>query len=638
MLGDEVGNLHSPKKKPVTHHLSSIGKKLKSYVIKERPAVLKNISVLISKDIFEQTLKEISKHRAIALDTETTGLYHFHGDAPFSLALSTPVANYYFNFHNAVDIPASLILDRSDILRFQGIIDAMDYVFIQNAKFDMHHMRELDWSGVNVYCTEVMGRLINNERKSYSLANQALLIGYAKDDTVEKHIKTNKLYEDREKDGKSWKQPRFDKVPFQMIATYAMIDAEVCLALGLSHLEAIKKIPTGTRKNPMNVLHNEVRVTRTLYDMEETGVLCDTDYTRESLEFSQSKHEQLLARFKGETGLQFLDSALVYARVFHDTDKSRFVTTAKGNLEFSKAILKTFEHPAAKTVMEIRKLASDISFFKQFLFAADANSVIHTDYRQPGTRTARYSSRNPNLQNLKKKSDNENDIEVKRCLVPRPGFRFFMLDYDQMEYRMMLDYAGATRLIGMVLDGLDVHSATGELARINRDFAKAVNFGTLYGQGMDSLAASLGTSPAKAKKIQDAIFSAAPEIKMFIEKVQDVAVSRRVLYNWAGRPYRFPYRWMKYKAPNTVIQGGAAEVLRFAMPNINDYLRRKRCESKMLLNIHDELDFEIKIGEEDIIPDIKRIMETTYPHKHLPLTCSVEYSAKSLADKEPWDG
>ena len=599
--------------------------------------MLKNKAVLVSKDIFNKSIQDICKAEEISLDTETTGLFPYHGDRPFSVAISTPDTNYYFNFNKMVDIPADLILPRESFGRFQQIADMSPRIYMQNAKFDMHHMG-LDWSVATIYCTEVMGRLRNNERKSYSLANQAKLIGMEKDDTVMEHIKSAKLYEPRSRAGREWKQPCFEKAPFQMIAKYAMIDSEVTLMLGQAHMKFFEKQPAGTKKNPMMVLVNESRLTRVVHRMEKTGVQCDMDYTENSLAKTDEQHTAALEKFKELTDVQFLDSSLVYSRVFHDTDAKRFVQTAKGNLEFSKPVLKTFEHPAANLVIEIRKLASDMNFFKQFLFAADAKGVIHTDYRQPGTRTGRFSSRNPNLQNLKKASEDDGDIVVRRAFVPRPGFRFFMIDYDQMEYRMMLDYAGAMGLIKLVLSGLDVHTATANVAGVTRTIAKNVNFGTLYGQGMGSLAASIGVPVAEAARIQHSIFEAAPEVKKFINKVCHTAITRRQLYNWAGRCYQFPYKWMSYKAPNTLIQGGAAEVVRFAMTGISNFLAMKKCESRMLLNIHDELIFEIKDGEEDLIPRIKRIMETTYPHKHLPLTCGVECSAKSLADKEKWNG
>lgn len=594
--------------------------------------------VLVSKGEYAQTLNELCNQEYISFDTETTGLEAYHGDEIFSFAVATPSTNYYFNFNRAVDIPASLILDKTLIPFFQKVIDSAGHVFIHNAKFDMRFTRMLDWSCVQVHCTLVQAKLLNNERKSYSLDAVASLFGQAKDRTVEDYIKKNKLSHKRERAGKEYNSKMYNKVPFQMIAEYAMRDAQICLDIGIKQLNELRKMPVGTTKNPMRIVRNEVKLTRTLYQMENTGVLCDVEYCRKAYDEQNFKLEEELYKFAESTGNKFMDSGVLFTKVFWDSDADKFTKSSKGNYEFNKHTLEKFDHPAAKMVTEIRKLKSETDFFQQFLFSVDYDSVIHTDYRQAGTRTGRFSSANPNMQNLKKNDTDLNSNLVRRAIVPRENSRLFMIDYDQMEYRLMLDYAGSKSLIDLVLGGLDVHTATAKVANVERSIAKNVNFGTIYGQGMDSLAASIGCSKEEAKKIQASIFDAAPEIKSLIDNVKAAALSRRYIYNWAGRKYMFPYRNMSYKAPNTLIQGGAAEVVRFAMTEIDEFLVSKKAYSRMLLNVHDELIFEIVDGEEDLVSEIKKIMETVYPCKYLPLTCGVDFSSKSWADKEKWNG
>jgi DNA polymerase-1 len=212
-----------------------------------------------------------------------------------------------------------------------------------------------------------------------------------------------------------------------------------------------------------------------------------------------------------------------------------------------------------------------------------------------------------------------------------------MFDYDQVEYRMLLDYAKATKLINLVLGGLDVHSATAELCGITRSQAKAVNFGNVYGQGDRSLAESLKMSISDAREIKRQILAEAPEVDDFLRRVKDRARTKRLIYNWLGRPYRFPYKEMSYKAPNTLIQGGAADIIRVAMNVCRDYLLSSKAKTRMVMSIHDELVFEVPEGEEHEVEKIKGLMENVFPYKYLPLTCGVEYSEKSLADKESWE-
>ena len=184
--------------------------------------------------------------------------------------------------------------------------------------------------------------------------------------------------------------------------------------------------------------------------------------------------------------------------------------------------------------------------------------------------------------------------------------------------------------------GLDVHGATAELAGITRDQAKTTNFLTLYGGGVAKLAAGLKTTEEKALSIQASIFRASPEVKDFIRNCINQAKYKGRLTNWLGRTYFFDNKRFCYKAPNTLIQGGAGDVVKVAMVNVFEFLKDK--QSRLLLNIHDELIFEIHNDEEHILPEIKRIMENAYPHKYLPLTCGIDISRKNLADKTPWVG
>jgi DNA polymerase-1 len=230
---------------------------------------------------------------------------------------------------------------------------------------------------------------------------------------------------------------------------------------------------------------------------------------------------------------------------------------------------------------------------------------------------------------------------VRRAIVPRPGMVFHMLDFEQMEYRLMLDYAarfaadreGVLSLIEKVLGGLDVHQATADVAGISRRDAKTVNFATLYGSGVANLAARLGRPEHEARAIRDSIFRAAPEIGVFIRRVTKTAEERGFIVNWYGRRCAFPDPRHAYRAPNYLIQGGCADVVKVAMNRIDDHLRGY--QTRLVLCIHDEICVEGPPEEAAVvIPEIKRIMEQAYPATHVPLTCDVEHSHKSLADKE----
>jgi DNA polymerase-1 len=237
---------------------------------------------------------------------------------------------------------------------------------------------------------------------------------------------------------------------------------------------------------------------------------------------------------------------------------------------------------------------------------------------------------------------------VRKAFIPSPGKVFFMPDYSQVEYKLMLDlacrYLGTiTPLAQKVINGMDFHEATAQNclekagAQIKRKQAKTVNFLDLYGGGEQLLAQELGCSIKQAREIKMALKAAAPEIARLISALQTTARTRGYIINWLGRRYDFARNPnICYTSPNKYIQGGAAEIIKIAMNRIADFLARDpMCEgSEMILQIHDELWFELP---ENAPPAVARrilaIMEHAYPSYCIPITCSPEWSATNAADK-----
>ena len=595
---------------------------------------------LVSRHNIDKCLKEIEAHEYRAYDTETTGLYPHHGDGPFSAAISTLDKDYYFNWnayeHEDTPLPEELVLG-ADAWGKINKLAKTGFWFMHNAKFDMAMSRAVGVSGWNnVLCTKVGARLVHNDLGYYSLAASGARIGFEKDMKVEEYIKKNNLYEQKTRGHKSWKKPRYDLVPFELISTYAMRDSYVCLKLGINQIERLQERERVQDRvtSPLKVLRNEVHLNHVLHDMEHVGTKINPDYCLKAIKELDATMKKASDQFLMDTGKELILSAKCLLEVFHD-ERSKFIRTAKGNLQFDADVLKTFENPAAKLVLSYKEAKAKLDFFQSFMFNSDKDFVIHTTFDSGGTRTGRFSSYNPNLQNLKKDEGGlEDTLVVRRAIIPRDGYFLAMIDYDQIEYRLMLDYAKSHGLIRKVKSGLDVHTATAELAGCTTTQEKTVNFLTLYGGGAAKLAAGLGTTEEQALEIQASIFRASPEIKTFIRNCIGQARTARKITNWLGRTYFFDDRRFCYKAPNTLIQGGAGDVVKVAMVNVHEFLKDKK--SRMLLNIHDELIFEIHDSEENILPEIKRLMEEAYPYKELPLTCGIEFSRKSLADKKEW--
>ncbi len=595
--------------------------------------------MLVTRTNLKILLAEILEHDHIAIDTETTGLYPYHGDHLFSISMTTDKEEYYFNFNEYPSLPSDLVLTPQDMEVVRKALIVPKTWIMHRASYDLAILaNDRVYLNGHYYCTKSGARIQYNEHTKYSLADCGERIGVKKDMAVENYIKKNKLYTLVEINGEKIKKPRYDLVPFELISKYAMQDARVTYELWSFQTERVKQksysLPIN-KNNPLMVLDNEVRLQKTLHRMEQAGVKVDLPFCKRAITHYQDEIISAEKEFTALTGREFILSGKVFEELFQD-EKSKWGVTEKGNPSFDGDILKTLEHPAAKAVCRYKEAKSQIDFFHNFLHYADKDGTLHTVLEASGTRTGRFSSHSPNLQNLKKDEGDElkKEFVVRRVLVPREGHIFVMIDKKQMEYRLMLDYANAKELVAKVAAGEDVHQATADIAKCTRSQAKQINFGILYGQGIKNLAKSLGTSEYQAKQLQNSIFDAAPEIKQFIRSAINIAESRGFVFNWFGRICYFPKRDTCYKAPNTLIQGGCADIMKVAMNRCDEFLLGFR--TKLVLNIHDELVFEVPEGEEYIVPQLAEIMKTSYPHKHLPMDVDIEFSRKSLADKLPW--
>jgi len=601
-------------------------------------------SEIVSRETFLDLVLLLKQQQGIAVDTETTGLYPYKGDSLFSIIFGWEGGQAYLNFNPRPEIPEKYCLDYTHIELLKEVLgDRKKKFFFHNAKFDLAFLRKFGLECLGrVHDTRGVHRIIDNEAfLKFSLANCASAAGFTKSDAVEEFIAEYDMWEWEQIPGKNRREKKkfYNAVPFDIITNYGLTDGKITFGLAKWQLQKLEELEGQSKAEHVigyGMLYcNELALTKTVFEMESRGVLLDVDYCKQSIEKEDAKVAKLLEEFKTLTGEEFEVSPKLFAKIFKDEKMvyGEVTPTGKQNPKFDSAALATFAHPAAKMVLEYRDLKSNLDFLQGFLFHADAENTIHTNFNQDGTVTGRFSSSNPNLQNIKKDSEQslKEDIVIRRAIIPRPGYLFAMLDYSQMEYRLMLDYAGSRTLIDKVLGGLDVHQATAELAGITRKQAKTTNFAVLYGSGLTMLSSMLGVTMEEAQRIREAIFNSAPEVKELIDSQNYVAATRGYVVNWLGRRCRFHDSKFSYKAVNSLIQGGCADVVKVAMNNIHKFLQDKK--SKMVLTVHDEIVLEVHASEKDIIPAVKMFMETAYTPKFLPLTVDVEHSYVSLADK-----
>lgn len=603
--------------------------------------------MLVTRKDLAEVAEIFTETGRYGLDTETTGLRPYQGDRLFSLILSNDSHAYYFNFLAYQDLDEQWVLPREETFELlkPAFANHSTTWEIHNAKFDLHMLAR---EGVRikgaVWDTEALGRILYNRHFSYNLKALAAQIGLKKSDAVEEHIKKHRLYTWLESPGKKKraKQPHYDQVPFNIMAPYGETDGKVVHQLAAHQLKALKEVAAIVPNDKLtHLVNNEMRLTKTCFEMERVGIKIDKEYCDTAYGYEMARVEDCREEFHKLTGQDLVDSGKALEKVFEQEGETIY-RTAKGNPTFTDEILERYDSPLVDIIRRYRSHSKNAgTYYANFIYFADPLDRIHPNMRQGGTDTGRFSYSEPNLQNVPKEETGE--LKVRRAFVPTsPDWCFVMIDYDQMEYRMMLDYAGQMDVIRKILDeGLDVHEATAALMGTDRKSAKTLNFLLLYGGGIDKLAAALGVTRLKAKQLKRQYFRSLPRVEDFTQKVMNTVERRGFIFNWAGRVNHFPKFRNKegkldrfaYRGPNHLIQGGCADVVRMAMPNIQDYLAPHR--SRMLLQVHDELLFEMHKSELHLVDDLRRIMETTYPHRHLPLTCGVDHSWVSWADKVP---
>jgi DNA polymerase-1 len=623
-----------------------------------------------------QNLDRILNEDIIAADCESDGIYPHLGNRLFSVIISGAKDSSYLNFNEREDFS----LNRS-LLGNLVIKDKI--IFFANAKFDLALLEKEGVQFINCKFWDVLvvDKCIMNTHMRYDLDSVAKRYGLEKLKTVEEYIKKNQLYS---KDKSGTHIPRYDWVPFSIMQEYGIRDGRITYDIGVAQMEKVALLEEFSKKEGFpsfkELIEREMKVTEVCYEMEKTGMRIDREFISRATAHEQEKSVRAIKSFEEITGLSFVDSNKSLSAAFKSVGVDGG-TTAKGNPSFTDDVLEGIRHPIAQTVRDYRNSNKKIStYYSNFLKFADSNDIVHASIRQAGADTFRFSITDPALQTLNSKEKGE--IKVRDSFIAPIGHFLVALDFKQQEYRLTADYAGEMALIKQIMNGADVHEATAKLMSSTRDEAKMLGFMLLYGGGIAKLAFALydtvlGVDALKAltwkyiykslpkeksealivqqnlakitqeqinhdlpliqqaQALREKYFVTLPRTKAFIDKVIERARDRGYIYNWAGRRLHFPDKRFAYKAPNHLIQSSGAEIMRGSMIDLHDFL--KPYKSKMVLSVHDELDFSVPEDEFYLLPKIQEIMKNVYkPFNGLYMDTSIKIG-KSWGSMESYD-
>jgi DNA polymerase-1 len=414
------------------------------------------------------------------------------------------------------------------------------------------------------------------------------------------------------------------------IYQYACEDADITLQLRNLLVQEIEKPHLKELFYSM-----EMPLIQVLSKMEEEGIAIDVpalkSYSIELQETLVRLHDEIIA----DVGVPFnVDSPKQLGEILFDHLKisSKAKKTKTGQYATSEEVLQKHEHdhPIIPKLLEYRQLRKLKSTYVDPLpeLCSPRDGRIHTSFMQTVTATGRLSSNNPNLQNIPIRT--AKGREIRRAFVARGSeFKIMSVDYSQIELRIIAALSEDPSMIKAFKEGLDIHAATaatvykvpiGEVSREQRSAAKAVNFGIIYGQSAFGLAQNLGISRTEAKGIIDAYFEQFGTIKSYMDHViafarehgyvETIMKRRRYLpdINSANAMVR---GYAERNAINAPIQGSAADIIKMAMIAVEKAMKAHSLQSKMILQVHDELLFDVHLSEQEAMKAlVKEAMES----------------------------
>ncbi len=429
-------------------------------------------------------------------------------------------------------------------------------------------------------------------------------------------------------------------VPVDRVAAYAAADADMTLQLS-------RRIEPMITDSATRQLYRDIELPlmAVLADIELTGVAIDSHYLSELGTRYTARLQALETAIHHAAGGSFnINSTKQLAEILFDRLGLPVIKATKTGRSTDSDVLAALvsAHPIAADLLEYRKLEKLMNTYVSALpqLVNPDSGRVHTSFNQTRAVTGRLSSSNPNLQNIPIRDPE--GIAIRRAFVPsRPDGFLLSADYSQIELRLMAHLANDTAMIHAFQAGLDIHTATAatlfgvpidQVTKPQRYQAKAVNFGIIYGISAFGLSQNIGVSRTEAKSIIDGYFKQFPNIKLFMDQTVEMAERDGYVTTEFGRRRPLPEildrnagrrQFAERTAINTRVQGTAADLIKRAMVAIHRRLCDDTFQSKMTIQVHDELVFDGAAGEQDRLSQlVKAEMESAW-HIQVPLVADV---------------
>ena len=554
-------------------------------------------------DELKSMIGELEGAGRFAFDLETTSLNPMKARiVGFSFSARAGRAFYVPVGHETMDSGPQLLLE--DVLaEVSPLLESTEFEKIgQNIKYDIAVLKEAG--------REVRGPLFDTMLASYLLLSSRRSHGM--DHLAQEYFGVTTIkYADL--CGKGAKQILFSHVPVDAAAPYACQDADITYRL------AVEMAPQLKNDGLMNLFEEmEVPLLRVLLDMERAGIRLDREFLQNMGKELELRLDQMRGYIHEMAGEEFNINSTQQLRVilFEKLNLPVFRKTKTGpSTDIDTLERLAPQHPLPQEILSFRQLSKLKNTYVDTLpeLVNPQTGRIHARFNQTVAATGRLSGSDPNLQNIPIRTDLGR--EIRRAFLPEDGWKLLSADYSQIELRVLAHFTNDPALVDAFGKGEDIHATTASavygvaLDVVNsemRRVAKAVNFGIIYGQGAFGLSQTIGIPQSEARSFIDTYFERFAAVPAFVDETIEKGRAHGYVSTIMGRRRYLPDLNSRNRnaknaaertAVNSVIQGSAADVIKIAMIAIADRLKRENRQARMLVQVHDELLFEIPPGE-----------------------------------------
>jgi len=581
------------------------GSKAKKSKTEKEEVTAKYETIFTDKEL-DSWLKKLKKADCFSFDLETTSLSYMQADiVGLSFSVKEGEAAYIPLAHDYLDAPKQL--SREKVLeKLKPLLEDNNLCKLgQNLKYDMNVLGNYD--------IHMQGIQHDTMLASYVLDST---LRHGMDDMAIRHLSYSTThYEDIA--GKGVKQIPFNQVNIEAASPYAAEDADITLRLHNIFWPQLEE--TASLQSIYKDI--EIPLLPVLSRMERNGVLLDIKMLAKQSTQISKRLAELEQNIYTEAGQEFNIGSPKQLQVvlFEKMELPVISKTPKGQPSTAESVLVELAHdyPLPKLILEYRSLSKLKSTYtdKLPLQVAESTGRVHTSYQQAVAATGRLSSTDPNLQNIPVRT--EEGRRIRQAFIAAPGYKMVAADYSQIELRIMAHLSGDKGLLDAFSKGLDVHSATAaevfsvsvdEVTKDQRRSAKAINFGLIYGMSAFGLAKQLDITRAEAQEYVDLYFQRYPGVKEYMEQTKEKAredgyvetvFGRRLYLHEINAKNGMRRQYAERTAINAPMQGTAADIIKRAMIELDKEIQTGKFDMRMIMQVHDELIFEIKDSQVD---------------------------------------